>query len=99
MAQHTPGPWKVKHGDGYSGIYGTDGHGRIAKVTMRRSITANLTELAANTSLIAAAPDLLWLAERAHAIRTAKGWTNAERDLSWADWDRSYAETMIKVGA
>jgi hypothetical protein len=60
MTQFTPGPWTVKAGDGCRGIHGTDGHGRIAKITMRRSITAaNLTELDANARLIAAAPDLL----------------------------------------
>lgn len=47
--------------------------------------------------LIAAAPDLLWLVERAASIRSAPNWTKAERDRSWADWDAKRAEVLAKI--
>ena len=36
--------------------------------------------------------NFVWLAERAHAIRHAENWTKAERDRSWAEWDKVYAQ-------
>jgi hypothetical protein len=33
---------------------------------------------------------LVWLAQRANAIRNAKGWTKAELDRSWVAWYREF---------
>lgn len=44
------------------------------------------------------APSLLWLVCRAHAIRSAKGWTKAERDRSWSAWDKYYADALAREG-
>lgn len=40
--------------------------------------------------------DFLWLVQRAIAIRTAEGWTKAERERSWVDWT-TRAEASIKL--
>lgn len=40
--------------------------------------------------------DLRWLVERALAIRTAPGWTKAERELSWADWEIRAVSALAK---
>ena len=59
MASHTPGPWVVKARDGARDIYGSDKHGKLASVRMRRSKAGNLTELDCNAALIGQAPALL----------------------------------------
>jgi hypothetical protein len=56
MIQHTSGPWIEKYRDGQVSIKGTDGHGQIAVVSLRKSKNNNVEELSANAQLIAAAP-------------------------------------------
>ena len=57
IAAHTHGPYVLRHGDGYTDIEGTDGHGRIARVYTRPTKTNNLTERDANAALFMAAPE------------------------------------------
>ena len=65
MAQHTPGPWHLTPiAGGYRRTGGfkvdpKDGHGAIAKVSYRYTMTNNLGEGQHNAKLIAAAPALL----------------------------------------
>lgn len=64
-AQHTPGPWEVSDAPGKTRVLGYDG---ISVCGIRDRGSQRLSH--ANASLIAAAPDLLDLAE---AIVTAYG--------------------------
>lgn len=32
--------------------------------------------------------ELLWLVQRAQGLRNVKRWSKAERERSWADWDK-----------
>ena len=64
-SQHTN--WRMFCGDGFADICVNDGHGRIARVFMRKSMTNNSEELKRHASLIAAAPDLLEACEFAKA--------------------------------
>jgi hypothetical protein len=57
--EHTAAPWKIKARDGARDIYGSDGHGKIATIRMRRSKAGNLTEMERNAALIVQAPALL----------------------------------------
>jgi hypothetical protein len=98
MAQHTPGPWTTKAGDGWRNIVPRDGHGFLAKVRMRRSKAGNLTEMEANANLIAEAPELLRLVRRALDLRTVKGWSAAERTVSWEVWEAE-ARLVIEAAA
>jgi hypothetical protein len=54
----------------------------------------------ANAHLIAAAPDLLALVERAQGIRHPNSgkWTKAETERSWAEWDTQAREALAKAG-
>jgi len=56
--EHTPGPWTIRYRAAGASIIGTDEHGTLAKVQMHRSKTSNLTEMKANSRLIAAAPEM-----------------------------------------
>ncbi len=53
LTSHTPGPWRLKHGQGYELVLCTDEQEKIAVITDRH---ANYD---ANARLIAAAPELL----------------------------------------
>lgn len=50
--------------------------------------------------LAAAAKDLLWVVQRAYALRHAtKDWTAEEKARSWRDWDLSCKAAVKKAGA
>jgi hypothetical protein len=60
---HTPGPYRITHGDGYRNIVPNDGHGSIAKIRARKTKEDCLAEMDANASLFHAAPELLEVCE------------------------------------
>ena len=71
--KHTPGPWSIKWGDGRATIKADDGHGKLAVVYIRPSVTENVAEYSANADLIALAPDLAAkLAEIATSIEAGR---------------------------
>ena len=88
MSAHTPGPWTHSPHSGNDVVMGNGMEiAHVFDARFDRPMDA-LDERRANARLIAAAPDLLWLVERAKGLRdhTPK-WTKAERDRSWAAWD------------
>lgn len=91
--KHTPGPWRAEpcpcgHRRCVSGIvepYVVSGQGACTMEDAR---------------LIAAAPDLLWLVQRARTIRAheASGdWTKAEIARSWAAWHDDASPALSKA--
>lgn len=89
-AQHTPAPWRISARDGSRYVIPDDEHGSIAKVRLRRSIAANLTELDANARLISAAPELL------AALEAMIGLTSRPASSS-ADWNRIQTQARAVV--
>lgn len=66
-AKHTPGPWHVVTGDGHDRrVMAANDPGPVA-IAFRPSEATLVSEAQANARLIAAAPDLLALAERIDA--------------------------------
>lgn len=55
---------QVIHGDGYARLDQNDGHGCIAKVRSRPTMTNNVEELGRMARLFAAAPELLEALQR-----------------------------------
>ena len=102
MAQHTTGPWTVTKSGSFGWSIRANWQGEDAPIA---HVDAGICEIKgrffeenkANGRLIAAAPDLLWLVERATAIRNADNWTMAERERSWAAWDDARAAALAKV--
>lgn len=37
--QWTPGPWTMKHGDGWAAVIGGDGHGEVCRLRKRPTST------------------------------------------------------------
>ena len=70
---HTPGPWKVGNGPV---IYTEDLRVLVAE---GHGLNIEDTEVDANARLIAASPDLLFIAKRIHALMESG-------DLNGADW-------------
>ncbi|MWW08597.1 hypothetical protein [Pseudomonas aeruginosa] len=70
MSKHTPGPWNVDFIDGVDGVFAA-GDKRICQVNEVDIVGWNVRfrdESEANAKLIAAAPDLLSIAERWAAL-------------------------------
>lgn len=66
-------PWTIlKNGDGYCNVGPDDGHGYIAKVRMRPTMTNNTSELEKAAHLIAAAPAFLKALEAIANIQDPK---------------------------
>lgn len=103
MSKHTPGPWKIVEGHEHSeacplNIHSAEGHEVCAVVGQGEYLLDPPTEEGlANARLLAAAPHLLWLAQRARDIRNAKGWTKAERERSWAAWDEQLNSAVKEI--
>jgi hypothetical protein len=57
-----------------------------ARAHYQDQLTAVEAAIKAGRSFHAPGHNLVWLVQRATAIRTAKGWSKAERDRSWDDW-------------
>mgnify|MGYP001586862317 FL=1 len=66
-AKHTPGPYAIEWGDGWAKITPPDGHGPIAKLTLRPT-NNNVSEKEANACLFAAAPETAAERDRLKAI-------------------------------
>lgn len=101
--KHTPGPYHVE-----TWRYDMPGRGAVPVIvagkdaigeaySLWREGADDSAERAANARLFAAADDLFWLAERAQAIRTAEGWSKAERERSWQEWESHYQAAMAKL--
>ena len=91
---HTPGPWLVSkdmRGLGNVPVAGVE-------ISTGFPIANCGTHGEANARLIAAAPDLLWLAERSESLRNhTVAWTKAELDRSWAEWNQKYIAAIVKI--
>ena len=102
MAQHTPGPWHLTPiAGGYRRTGGfkvdpKDGHGAIAKVSYRYTMTNNLDEGQHNAKLIAAAPALL------AALEACRLWLGDDKPMSTAKmWELGaiVRAALAKAGA
>ena len=62
MAEHTPGPWQIEKNGSAFNVWNPDRSDKHHMILLGMTYNAP-GEHAANAHLIAAAPDLLWLAE------------------------------------
>lgn len=102
--KHTPGSWETREIPAMN-VIAIAPAGKMMPIASAAHWTnvgeaPTITEEdRANARLIAAAPDLKWLAERAAAIRDSAGWTKAERERSWEAWEVERARIFATLTA
>jgi hypothetical protein len=78
LVEHTTGPWRV---DRYGSVLDGNHERLLANVAFPTGNHPKAKEIAANTHLIAAAPELLWICERLAEDLEDGHWSNTKEHL------------------